>query len=250
MVATRRTFSSDFTYSSSVRTARRAVSSAWISITSGSGVRVERLCLSRSVRPFWMTPSIIRTSASMTSSTAAALTSGIMRKWTDSRAPGTTSLRFWYMCSAKKGVSGAIMRQSIIITSKSVFSDACRSSPPASPANRSLFMRMYQLVRSSMSSTSRGTTVYRRYASISVRMNLTRPFAAARIQRSIRFLEARAMATSGEKGVPSCFSIMRMDPTSIRYAWYQGRKMDLRFCNTPASLKQRSSARTTGELIR
>ena len=53
-----------------------------------------------------------------------------------------------------------------------------------------------------MKATRWGTTVYRRYSSISPRTYCARRWAAAITQRSIRLAEAAAAAALGSKGVP------------------------------------------------
>jgi anthranilate/para-aminobenzoate synthase component II len=57
-----------------------------------------------------------------------------------------------------------IVRHKVYKVSKSVFKAVIVSSGPPSPFKRARLKRMYQLVSSSMSNNSRGTTVYRRYA--------------------------------------------------------------------------------------
>mmetsp|Transcript_42476 Transcript_42476/g.99493 ORF Transcript_42476/g.99493 Transcript_42476/m.99493 type:complete len:259 (-) Transcript_42476:1942-2718(-) len=249
-VCTARTLSSSDTYSLRPWSDASCAGSKWTKVTSWSGVRMFRLLRSRMVRPHSITCCISFTSASICGSTASAATSGIIRKCTDSGASGSTRRRLRYTSSQKKGVSGAIILQSISSTSYSVARAAARSAAPRSPENRSLFIRMYQLVSCSTRSTSRGTTVYSRYASISVRMKATRPLADARIHRSIVLVDASAAATLGTNGSPVCRCSVRADCTKSRYAWYHGKKMSFRFCFTPSSLNRRSSARTTGELMR
>ncbi len=53
--------------------------------------------------------------------------------------------------------------------SKRVFSAATVSSTPSSPLRRLRLKRMYQFVSSSIRSSRRGMTVYKRYAAISSR---------------------------------------------------------------------------------
>ena len=145
------------------------------------------------------------------------------------------------------------MRRAVVISTPcSTDSATAASSSPSTPLMRRRFRRTYQLVSARMKATRRGTTVYRRYAAISVRTNATSDATAAATQWSMMLVEAAAAAASATHRPP-------VEDTSARRAAFcarkrtalaHGRNRSLTTLSTPASLKRSGSPCTTGESMR
>mmetsp|Transcript_10488 Transcript_10488/g.25542 ORF Transcript_10488/g.25542 Transcript_10488/m.25542 type:complete len:252 (+) Transcript_10488:857-1612(+) len=223
-----------------------------ITVHERMGVRSEMPRLSRAVRPVCTSDCIRRTLSSMRSSTSARSASGNGRKCTESMrcSFGTRSRRFLYSSSQKSGVKGAMQRTSVISTPNSTLMEVSASLMPLPPLSRFRFIFTYQLVRSSMKRSRRGTTVYSLYAFISAPTNLIRFAPAAWIHLSMRLSDAMLSDILQESTMPSSRCSRRTCCTRKRYALYHGSMTSRTTSLTPSSLKRSSSARTTGELIR
>mmetsp|Transcript_6859 Transcript_6859/g.10758 ORF Transcript_6859/g.10758 Transcript_6859/m.10758 type:complete len:215 (-) Transcript_6859:1879-2523(-) len=160
---------------------------------------------------------------------------------------GNAFRRFRYMASLRKGVNGAIVIASLYRTSNNVCRDESASSFPSKPFSLERFSLTYQLVRSSMNFSNRGTTVYNLYSAISALTNFIRDWHDARIHTSITLLDSLTVSISTAWNT---FGWRRAHETKKRYALYQGRNTSLTMSITPSLLNLRDSALTTGELMR
>mmetsp|Transcript_24696 Transcript_24696/g.79481 ORF Transcript_24696/g.79481 Transcript_24696/m.79481 type:complete len:508 (+) Transcript_24696:1287-2810(+) len=255
-----RMLSSSCTYCARSRTASSTAGSLCATTTRFTGILSEMLRRSRTSRPSSTTRCITCTLRTMAASTSDASTVGMDVKCTDSARPGASGGRLSlsrsgctrrnrrYMNSVKKGVKGAMVRVSDSSASYSTRRAAAASS--SAPLSRVRFRRTYQLVRSLMKRTSRGSTVYSRYAAISRRTNSTTSCCSASSQWSMGLPERPTAERSGVNGRPWAVSQRRAFCTKNRNALYQGSSRSRTTPFTPASSKRSGSARTTGESIR